>query len=71
MEMVKTLKRVFKVGATRLDDPCPGKPLDEAVRLLSRNYPQFRAFRIWDEDGVVDGGCLVYTLRTPPAKTNG
>lgn len=69
--MSKRAKRVFKVGATRIDDPCPGKPLDEAVRILSRNYPQFRSYRLYDEDGVVENGQVVYTMRTPPAKTNG
>ena len=69
--MAKQLKRIFKVGPTRLDDPCPGKPLDEAVRILSRNYVQFRSYRIWEQDGVVENGNIVYTMRTPPAKTNG
>ena len=67
----RKLKRVFKVGATRIDDPCPGKSLDEAVRILSRNYPQFRQSKLYTEDGVVEGGELVYTLRLPPAKDNG
>jgi hypothetical protein len=69
--VTKTLQRVFKVGATRLPDPCPEKSLDEAVRILSRNYPQFRSYRLYDEDGVVEEDSLVYTLRTPPAKDNG
>ena len=69
--MTQKLKRVFKVGATRIDDPCPGQSLDEAVRLLSRNYPQFRAMRMYEEDGVVEGKFLVYSLKTPPAKDNG
>jgi hypothetical protein len=69
--MANQLKRVFQVGATRLDDPCPGKSLDEAVRILSRNYAQFRSYRLYEEDGVVEKDCVVYTMRTPPAKTNG
>ena len=69
--MTEKLKRVFKVGATKIDDPCPGKPLDEAVRMLSRNFVQLRSYRIYDEDGVVTGNEIVYTVRTPPAKANG
>lgn len=69
--MAKTMKRVFQIGATRLEDPCPGRSLDEAVRILSRNHPQFRSYRLYPEDGVVESDCLVYTMRTPPAKTNG
>ena len=68
---MESVKRVFKVGATRLNDPCPGESLDEAVRHLSANYPQFRSFRLYEEDGVVEEDCLVYTLQTPPAKSNG
>lgn len=66
-------KRVFRMGVTNLDDPCPRKPLDEAVRILSRNYPQFRSYKLYEEDGVVESGgkVVVYVLRTPPAKDNG
>ncbi len=69
--MAKKLKRVFKVGAAKLNDPCPGKPLNEAVRILSKNYPAFRSYRLYEEDGVVENGNIVYTMRVPPAKTNG
>lgn len=64
-------KRVFKVGSVVLDDPAPGSALEEAVRMLSRNYPQFRSYKLYEEDGVPDGDQLVYTLKTPPAKDNG
>lgn len=66
-----TSKRVFKVGSMQLEDPAPGQPLEEAVRMLSRNFPQFRSYRLYEDDGVPDGDRLVYNLRTPPAKDNG
>lgn len=69
--MTNALPRIFKVGATRVADPCPGKPLDEAVRVLSRNYPQFRCYRLWESDGVVESDAIVYRMRNPPAKDNG
>lgn len=69
--MQKQLKRVFKVGATKIEDPCPDASLDEAVRVLSRNFPAFRSYKIYTEDGVVNGDAIEYTLRTPPAKSNG
>lgn len=67
----EALKRCFKLGALKLDDPCPGKSLDEAVRILARNFPQFRAYRLWEEDGVIEGDSVVFTLKMPPAKDNG
>lgn len=69
--MTTKLKRVFKVGAMKLDDPCPGGNLEESIRLLCRNYPQFRVSRLYESDGVVKGNELVYELKTPPAKVNG
>lgn len=69
--MAGRMKRVFKIGATKLKDPAPRKPLDEAVRILSRNYPACRSYRLWEEDGVVEDGEIVYTIKVPPAKTNG
>ena len=39
--------------------------------MLSKNYPQFRSYTLYEEDGVMDGGALVYELKTPPAKANG
>lgn len=69
--MTMTVERVFKLGATSLADPCPTGSLDDAVRVLSRDYPQFRQTRLYAEDGVLENGKLVYTLKLPPAKTNG
>lgn len=69
--MTKQLKRVFKLGTMRLEDPCPGGKLDEAVRILSRNYPQYRSYRLYEEDGVVEGDAIVYAMETPPVKVNG
>lgn len=71
MTIAQTLPRVFRIGPVRLEDPCPGKPLDEAVRLLSRNFPQFRCYRLYEEDGVVEGDAIVFTMKSPPAKDNG
>ena len=69
--MATQLPRVFRLGSMLLDDPCPDRPLGESVRTLSRNYVQFRSYRLYEEDGVVEGDKLVYTMRTPPAKDNG
>lgn len=71
MAIAQTLPRVFKVGPMKLDDPCPGQPLDEAVRVLSANWPQFRCYRLYESDGVVEADAVVYTLKSPPAKDNG
>lgn len=71
MAIAQTLPRVFKLGAARIADPCPGQPLSEAVRLLARNYPQFRCYRLYEEDGVVEDDAVFYVLKSPPAKDNG
>ena len=57
--MTTTVERVFKLGATSLPDPCPTGSLDDAVRVLSRDYPQFRQTRLYVEDGVLEHGKLV------------
>lgn len=69
--MNATVDRLFKLGATTLKDPCPNGSLDDAVRILSRDYPQFRQTKLYAEDGVLEDGKLVYALKLPPAKTNG
>ncbi|NKC01843.1 MAG: hypothetical protein GKR90_25545 [Pseudomonadales bacterium] len=71
LENAQLLPRVFKIGPLRLEDPCPGRTLQEAVRILSRNYPQFRSYTLYEEDGVVEESSLVYELKAPPAKING
>jgi hypothetical protein len=63
--------RVFVLGATTLQDPCPNGSLADSIRVLSRTYPQFRESKIYDEDGVMDKGNLTYQLKLSPAKTNG
>jgi len=68
-----SLKRVFKVGTLSLEDPCPQGTLDDAVRVLSRQYPQFRQSKLYEEDGVPNqqAGTLEFTLQLPPPKKNG
>ena len=66
-----TVKRVFIVGTTKLDDPAPGQPLKAAVRILSTTYPQFRWTDVLEEDGKLVDGELHFKLVLPPAKTNG
>jgi len=69
--LFQQLERVFIIGGTEISDPCPGQPLTEAVRALSRNFPQFRKYKLYEEDGEVKGGKLSYTMETPPPKSNG
>ena len=65
------LKRVFKLGSLKLDDPAPNGDFDNSVRLLAKNYPQFRMSKLYEEDGMPCGDELVYELKLPPAKDNG
>jgi len=69
--MTISVNRIFKLGATTLEDPCPTGSLADSIRVLSRNYPQFRESKIYEEDGVMENGKLVYQLKLTPAKTNG
>lgn len=71
MARVATLKRVFVVGSTRLNDPAPGAPIATATRMLAQNYPQFRWAEVYEEDGVVVGETLEFKLQLPPPKVNG
>lgn len=70
---ILSLKRVFKVGSLELDDPTPNGTLDESVKALSMQFPQFRQSRLYEEDGVPDPstGKIVFTLILPPPKKNG
>lgn len=70
---ILNLNRVFKVGALELDDPTPNGTLEDSVRALSRQFPQFRQSRIYEEDGVPDPSTskIVFTLLLPPPKKNG
>ena len=71
MANVQTVPRVFVVSGTRIPDPAPNVPLEEALRLLSINYPQFRWTKVFEEDGVIVENELVFTLQLPPPKVNG
>lgn len=65
------LPRSFNLNGTIIDDSTPHLPLQEAIRNLSKTYPHFRHTRVYEEDGVVKDGKIVYTLELPPSKSNG
>ena len=65
------LPRVFKIGAARIEDTTPELSLYDAIRVLSKHYPQLRHTKVYEEDARVDNGELVYEVQLPPAKTNG
>lgn len=67
----EVLQRVFKLGATEIVDANPTMSLDDAVRILAKQYPQFRHTRLYPEDGNVVDGKWVYDVPLMPAKTNG
>lgn len=71
MATIERLKRVFVAGSTRLADPAPNEPLQTAVRMLAQNYPMFRWSSLFEEDGIVEGDSLVFSLQLPPPKING
>jgi len=72
MLTVKQVERVFMIGALEVIDTNPQLALKDSVRHLSKNYPQFRTTRLYEEDGVFDDkGRLVFTLKLVPPKVNG
>lgn len=71
MAHVSSLERVFVVGSTRLKDPTPGASLGTATKSLAQNYPQFRWTEVYEEDGIVVGDTLEFSLKLPPPKVNG
>lgn len=69
---VAQVERIFKIGATEIPDPLPGFKLEDSVRQLARQFPQFRHTKIWEEDGVINAkGQLEYVLHLPQPKVKG
>lgn len=64
-----TIRRVFRFGATQLDDPNPTLSPAEALRLFTASYP-FLAHATIDE-GTLDGDTLVFTIHKPAVQTKG
>lgn len=71
MATATAVERKFKIGVALVNDPAPGMPLDTCLQLLAHTYPQARWTKLFEEDGVFEDGALVYSLITPPVKTNG
>ncbi|WP_100915910.1 PRTRC system protein C [Pseudoalteromonas spongiae] len=69
----KKLPRKFKIGAMLLEDPVPTGDLNQVHEILATQYPMIRHTHIFESDAVLSG-CgtyLEYSIKLPPAKTNG
>ena len=66
-----TLKRVFKLGALEVECNSPNATFEESIKAIRKNYPFFRFGKIYEDDGLVDGERMVYTLPKLPADSNG
>lgn len=71
MATISAVPRKFKIGVALVADPAPSMSLDTCLQLLSHTYPQARWTKLYEEDAVFEDGALVYSLITPPVKTNG
>lgn len=71
--MATQLTRKFKLGLRIIDDPAPNLSFADTLRLLQRQFKQFRWTTVLEEDGELqsDGQTLLYTLQLPPVKVNG
>lgn len=61
--------RVFKMGATALEDPDPSMSPDDVRKAFAVNFPALAAARVSGPE--VSGEELVYTFEAPPAKVKG
>ena len=65
----QTLTRVFKLGATELDDPAPHETPEIAMSLYETAFPVLKSASL--AEAVIDGTRLVYEIIKPQAKTKG
>ena len=65
------LKRVFKLGALEVECNSPNATFEESIKAIRKTYPFFRFGKIYEDDGLVDGERMVYTLPKLPADSNG
>ncbi|EPR7483988.1 TPA: hypothetical protein ACGSTL_001297 [Vibrio parahaemolyticus] len=61
----------FKIGNTLVAFPNPLGGIEENQRLLAQHFPQLRWTKIYEEDAVLEDGCMVLPVIPPPVKTNG
>ncbi|MES1933272.1 hypothetical protein T35B1_11712 [Salinisphaera shabanensis T35B1] len=67
--ITQTLTRVFKLGATELDDPAPQESPEIAMSLYETAFPVLKSASL--AEPVIDGERLVYEIVKPQAKTKG
>lgn len=65
--------RRFIFGATVLEDPTPGMPLENVHETLSAQFPAMRHTTLFESDARVSdcGKFLDYKIVLPPVKTQG
>lgn len=57
---VTAITRKFKLGMQMLDDPCPGQPVETAVRLLSVAHPEISTAAMGQPE--IENGHEVYSF---------
>lgn len=68
-DIITTLIRRFKLGATILNDPAPDLPPEEALRLFIPNYPFLASARLGEP--TVEGDVLLFPVEKPEVQTKG
>lgn len=69
MSTIELPKRVFRFGATTVDDPDPSMSPEQVKKLYAENYGHLKAATI--SDPVLESGVLVYKFEPPEAKVKG
>ncbi len=68
---ISQLSLVLILGSLRINDLAPDLPFKDKIRALSKQYPQFRMIKLYEEDGKPNGEVMEYNVPLPPAKSNG
>lgn len=66
-----TLQRVFRLGSLEVACEAVNATFEESLKAIRKNYPFFRFGKIYEDDGLVEGDRIVYTLPKLPADSNG
>lgn len=70
--MATTPKRIWQLGAAKIEDKFSALPFNQSYEMLVKERPQARHTIVYESDAQVqDDGSLLYVIPLIPAKTNG
>lgn len=69
--VIKTPKRIFRMGSVDLDDPNPDLPPEESLALYEKAYPHLAQATLGESFLSSDQERLIYPVEKPEVKTKG